>query len=293
MTDSKDLTAIFKQAAEIAEQMPEVLRPAAFQRALDALLGPQAVPVAPAATPVSQKSAPSPRVVKQPLSEREGHSAAVTKLLEVLDRTELSALLRGRKVLDRALLLLRAAQRHDLDALTAADIAHVLAKKFREPASTNAVGMALNRSPAYTDRRPQGGTYLYALMAPGEQYLESLSDAVNAAPAVIPSKAHRRAVRKPAPTKRKAPASDEPTTARARRATPAGRPGPKVALEGLIQEGFFSKPRVMADILTHLQVDKTYSYKTSDMTATLQRLVRQGRLRRSRNAEEQFQYAAK
>ena len=39
MTNPEELKNLFKQAAEIAEQVPESLRQVAFQRALDALLG--------------------------------------------------------------------------------------------------------------------------------------------------------------------------------------------------------------------------------------------------------------
>ncbi|MDP1571935.1 MAG: hypothetical protein Q8L86_18210 [Vicinamibacterales bacterium] len=296
MTESQNLKAIFKEAADIAAQVPESLRQVAFQRALDALLN-----VAP---PPARRAAEDERTNERQNSgntgprqqERGSHSASVTALLEMLDRTELAGLLRGRKVLDRSLLLLRAAQHHDIDALTAADIAHVLAKKFREPTAASAVRMALDRSPSYTDRRPNGGTFFYSLMAPGEAYLASLAD-----PQVKPARPsssqlrRRRAKPKGATKSASSPRAAVPSSSKQRRkrSATAGRPGPKAALESLLTEGFFSEPRIMSEILTYLQVEKTFAYKTSDMTATLQRLVRQGHLTRSRNAEEQFQYTAK
>jgi len=143
MTDSQKLGDIFKQAADIAQQVPDALREIAFQRALDALLGgPQATSEVPATGRSGASQEQSAPVAPQ--RDRATHSASVTKLLEVLDRTEMAALLRGRKVLDRSLLLLRAAQHHDIDALTAADIAEVLAKKFREPTTASAIRMALD-----------------------------------------------------------------------------------------------------------------------------------------------------
>lgn len=297
MTDPTQLGALFKQAADIAAQVPEPLREIAFQRALDALIGVAATP----ARDLSRGGSGADRETKTPPRARDQHSADVTVLLETLDRTELASLLRGRKVLDRALLLLRAAQHHQIEALTPADIATVLAKKFREPTNANAVRMALDRSPSYTDRRPNAGSYVYSLMAPGEEYLDSLESS----PAPPLKKAgHRTAKRVKgqkigAPRGAKVPAAREvggtrgAEPARAKRSGPSGRPGPKAVVEALIVEGFFSSPRTMTEILTHLQEQKTYSYKTSDMTATLQRLVRQDRLSRSRNDEAQFEYKAK
>ncbi|MGA9836172.1 MAG: hypothetical protein WBQ26_02520 [Gemmatimonadaceae bacterium] len=293
MTNPTELEALFKQAAAIAAQVPEPLREIAFQRALDALqVG--------ATRRVSNEKrddsdAKSEEHVPTPMARnKNSHSAAVTKLLETLDRTELATLVRGRKVLDRSLFLLRAAQHHGIDALTPNDIATVLAKKFREPTAPNAVRMALDRSPSYTDRRPSAGSYIYSLMAPGEEYLDSLEKNSTAA-ASGGRPVHKAAVRrgsKPAPAKTSTKEARQ-TAAGKKRPSSAGRPGPKVVLELLLSEGFFSAARTMTDILTHLREEKTYNYKTSDMTATLQRLVRQNRLSRSRNAENQFQYIAK
>ena len=294
--DPQTIGTLIKQAADIAETVPETLRGAAFQRALDALLG-QTPAVTRDEASIRAPRAGTRKVVGQGQNERGGHSAPVTTLLEVLDRTELAPLLRGRKVLDRALLVLRAAEVHNIDALTPADIAGVLTQKFREPTTASAVRMALDRSPAYTDRRPTGASFVYTLMAPGEAYLDGLSQQPTA-----PSTAKRRAKaqrsrkgRSAAPNK---PASsvagrEQQPAPRTKRVANSGRPGPKAALESLKEEGFFSKPRVMTEILAHLEETKTYIYRTSDMTATLQRLVRQGSLTRSRNADSQFQYIAK
>lgn len=294
--DPQTLGTLIKQAADIAGTVPESLRDAAFQRALDALLG-QSTGTSIEAPSGRSTTADERKGVVPARKDRSAQSATVTKLLEVMDRTELAPILRGRKVLDRALLVLRSAETHSIDALTPVDIAEVLAKKFREPTTPSAVRMALDRSPAYTDRRPSGGSFVYTLMAPGEAYLDSLSEP-SAAPAAGKSRN-----KKPQPRKTSTPASSQPGPsvdapkrkkgARPKRAAKSGRPGPKAALESLKAEGFFAKPRVMAEILAFLKEEKTYVYQTSDMTATLQRLVRQGTLTRARNAESQFQYIAK
>jgi hypothetical protein len=287
MTNSNELGDLFKQAAEIAQQVPEALRETAFSRALDALLAP-ALPGT--STPTVRRPPGVPEVAPViPQKGRAGQSASTTKLLEVLDRTEMAALLRGRKVLDRSLLLLQAAGHHDIGALTVSDIADVLTIKFREPTKPSAVRMALDRSPSYTDRRPNAGTFLYSLMASGEAYLDSLTS--SALPSATKVSNRRRAGgAKSRPAKGAALRRPSPVRSKGRR--PSERPGPKAALELLQAEGFFANARTMTDILSHLKESKTYVYKTSDMTATLQRAVRQGALTRSRNAEAQFQYKA-
>jgi hypothetical protein len=276
---NEDLKGLFKAAADIASNVPDDLRPIAFQRALDALIGTSLPADAGSGTRVAPSTEP-----RQPTLE-DVRSQTVARLLEAIDRTEHAAVLAGRKTLDRALLVLRAAQHHNVDALSANDIAQILTQKFREPAKVSAVRMALDRSPAYTDRRPRGGTFVYSLMAPGERYLEGLA------------MEHPRSSR--VPRRGSSPKSTSGTkdgTKRAAVSKPAlrtGRPGPKVMLESLIADGYFAKPRVIGDMLKHIEEKKTHRYATSDFTATLQRLVRQSKLERSRNAQGQYEYKAK
>jgi hypothetical protein len=284
MPTPDELKELFKTAADVASQVPEDLRQVAFQRALDSLIG--ASPAFPGAGALSQPSV-APTASRLPRPQKSG---AVTRLLEVVDRTELAALLAGRKTLDRALFVLQVAQRHDVDALSAADIAQVLTVKFREATTPSAVRMALDRNTEYTDRRPDGGSFLYTLMASGERYLSSVATSAASVPArhSKPKLASKGAKPKTAPP-------EPPVDAPASRPKPGktGRPGPKAMLEKLISEGFFTKARAMAPILAHIEEKKTHRYATSDFTATLQRLIRQGKLDRSRNDKGQYEYKAK
>lgn len=279
MPSPEELKRLFKEAAEIAEQVPEDLRQVAFQRALDALFD--------ASVPPEQRraAAEKPRSDDTHQTSRAGiRSGAVTRLLETMNRSEMAHLMAGKKTLDRALLLLQAAQAHDIHELSAADIAQLLSKKFREATTPAAVRMALDRSPSYTDRRPSGGTFLYSIMAPGERYLEG--DAPSASPRAAKRTRSTKAPKASAPNAEALVAKP----AKVRKLGKTWRPGPKAALEILVAEGFFAQPRTMGEILTYLEEKKAHRYRTSDFTATLQRMMRQSKLERTRNSDGQYEY---
>lgn len=277
MPTPEDLKKIFKEAAEVAAEVPEALREAAFQRALDALLP---KPPAPAAPPRPSRAEPG----ATPASPSAARTGAVTTLMELLNRTDLAAQMAGRKVLDRALLVLKAAQGHSIESLSASEIAQVLTQKFREATTATAVRMALDRNSEYTDRRPEGAGFVYSIMAPGDRYLENL-----AAPSLG---THPAKTRTRASVKRRPRVSNAASPKKQGRPGKTGRPGPKAMLEVLLAEGFFSQPRTMGEILTHIEEKKTHRYATSDFTATLQRLTRETKLERTRNSEDQYEYKA-
>jgi hypothetical protein len=81
------------------------------------------------------------------------------------------------------------------------------------------------------------------------------------------------------------------TSAKPRRSS-SGRPGPKAALEQLIDEGFFATPKTLNGIQTDLQKRRGYKYEASDLGPTLLRLLRESRLSREKNAEGQYEYSA-
>lgn len=280
MSSTDELKKLFKEAAEIAAEVPEPLREAAFQRALDALMPKPSQQTL--GVPHLQRRAPA--ALGAPITAQ--RSSAVTTLLESLNRTELAALVSGRKVLDRALLVLRAAQNHGIEALSATDISQVLTQKFREPTTPNAVRMALDRNSEYTDRRPEGSGFIYSLMAPGERYLDGV--------ATQPPATRNAANRQKRPSKNaasKASGSAAPSKAKSRIGK-SGRPGPKAMLELLLNEGFFDTTRSMSEILAFIEEKKTHRYSTSDFTATLQRLIREAKMERNRNSQGQYEYKA-
>lgn len=78
--------------------------------------------------------------------------------------------------------------------------------------------------------------------------------------------------------------------ARAKRVSKGGRPGPGAIISQLIAEGFFKKPKLVQDIITHCQSKSGYSYKTSELSVGLVRAVRSKALQRRTNAQNQFEY---
>jgi len=72
-----------------------------------------------------------------------------------------------------------------------------------------------------------------------------------------------------------------------------GRPGPAVILNRLYTEGFFKKKRMIGDIIAHCSSKLAFQYKTPELSGTLARFVRDGKLDRDKNAEDQYEYVQK
>lgn len=287
-----DLKKLFAQAADVAQSVPQNLQEAAFQRALDALLGTSsAQPATPPGTKPDLGKRGGNRDARPP-QDSETEENPVELLIEQLDRTELAQVMAGRKVLDRALLVLRAAHHHGIDVLTPGEIARILTEKFRERTTDAAVRMAIGNETEYVDRVRQGTGFGYRLMAPGERYLDSLGSSTPSAGRA--SQGRRSAVRKK--TAKSSPAeSAEPVQGaspaertRARKAT--GRPGPKAMMETLIADGYFNEPRLLGEILTHVEQKRGFKYTAQDVAAALARLLRAQELDRDRDANGQYSY---
>jgi hypothetical protein len=72
-----------------------------------------------------------------------------------------------------------------------------------------------------------------------------------------------------------------------------GRPGPRSALNQLVSEGYFDSVRRMGDIQSHLSHSKALTYKTSDLSPTLIRMLRDDVLTRTRASDGQYEYKRK
>lgn len=68
------------------------------------------------------------------------------------------------------------------------------------------------------------------------------------------------------------------------------RLGPIEVLRKLITENYFDTPKVVSDVISHCKVSSAYTYKATDFSAPLQRLLRSGDLRRKTNSEGQYEY---
>lgn len=88
--------------------------------------------------------------------------------------------------------------------------------------------------------------------------------------------------RKPAPPAQKAGAS---------KPKGSGRPGGKAMLDRLHGEGFFKKPKTIKQLVEHCEHNMAFKYKQSDFSGALGRLTRDGKLKRTKNADKQYEYS--
>jgi hypothetical protein len=58
----------------------------------------------------------------------------------------------------------------------------------------------------------------------------------------------------------------------------------------LIDEGFFSKRHALKGITDHIEKEKARKFRQSDLSGPLGRLVRDGTLKRQKNADGQYEY---
>ncbi len=279
-----DMKEIFRQAAEIAQQVPESMQVAAFNRALDLLTG-QVAPQVTNAPPISgNSSAQSTKALKpaptgKPVVDLEG-------LIAAIDTTQHPAVASAVKVLDRSLMILQIALRsHQLDGLTPPEIARILTEKFRLSTTPASVTMALGAATTLVNRVSRGKAYEYKIMGPGEEYLSHLGSNTNelGKSARVHAKPVNR-VRKKALRLEKSISPSQPTK------TKSGRTGPKQMLEQLIAIGFFTSPRDIAQIISHMRDNQARSYKATDLSPALTRLLREQNLERKKNEKGIFQY---
>jgi hypothetical protein len=284
-----DMKELFRQAAEIAQQVPENMQVAAFNRALDLLTG------ASGSTQSQGGGTLNPPVASMiPARRRSDPPVAVTnvdELIAAIDTTQHPAIGSATKALDRALMVLQIALRsHNLDGMTPPEIAKVLTEKFRLNTSSDAVTMALGSATNLVNRVPRGRAYEYKIMGPGEEYLKHLGspDSESVQPLRNSFKAGKKnrskAITEDGATK-------PPKAAKTGRAK-SGRIGPKQMLETLITDGYFGTRRDIAQIIKHLQDTQARTYKNTDLSPSLTRLLREKKLEREKNDKGIFEYVS-
>jgi hypothetical protein len=289
-TDPEDLKAAFKHAAEIAAVVPESMQEAAFHRALDQILG---VPTEEAKALKGSTRRRSAQATPSP-AEVESDDAAA-RLIEGINRTAYPEIASASKVLDRALALLRLASRDfNIDGLTAPEIAKVLTEKFRQRTTRQAVTQALSAAHTLVDTGRRGRTTVYRIMQPGEDYLDAGgSQSQTTERRTSPSRRGRRRQPKSRSSAGASRAKTETKTTATPRARGGRRRGPKTVVGELIDEGFFSEPRTMAETQDQLRHKKGMRYTLQDLSPTFVRLLREGRLDRDRNDSGQYEYSSK
>lgn len=274
---------IFRQAAEIAQQVPDNMQVAAFNRALDLLTGAtDAAGERGQANTEIARSTPKARQTKATTKQE----SPVATLMSVIDTTQHPAVAATTKILDRALMVLQIALRtHDIDGLTPPEIAQILTAKFRLNTSRQAVSMAISSATTLVNRVPRGSGYEYRIMGPGEEYLTHLGSEREPAQRNGPVK-----VRRKKRTSKRSAKTAEPRTEGKAGGVKSSRPGPKQILETLIADKFFDSPRDIAQTIEHIQQRHARTYKATELSPALIRLRREDKLDRTKNDKGVYEY---
>lgn len=169
-----DLKELFRQAAEIAQQVPEAMQAAAFNRAVDLLTG--TVADATARRPfrkASGRGSAKASLGKPP----DVDDTTVEALMEQIDSTQHPGVRSSSTVLDRSLMILQIARKeHNIDGLAPSEIARILTDKFRVNTTDAAVRMALGKVTNLVNRVQRGKGFIYRIMGPGEEHLANLKE---------------------------------------------------------------------------------------------------------------------
>jgi len=281
-SDPKVLKDAFKRAADIAAVVPQAMQEAAFHRALDEILG--------AEEPAPRQKGRHARA--EDPRDNPPTADPAKRLVDAINRTAHPEISGATKVLDRALAVLRIAARDfDIDGLAAPEIAKVLTEKFRQRTSRQAVAQALGAAHTMVDTGKRGRITVYRIMQPGEAYLDAggSETTTDEKGQKTPTRRTKRTSSSRGRTKRlKSETPTQPTAARTSR-----RRGPKTALGELIDEGYFGEPRTMNEAQQQLRHKKGLRFTLQDLSPSLVRLLREGRLDRDRNASSQYEYRSK
>lgn len=286
--DDEKLRAAFKRAAEVASVVPESMHEAAFNRALDALLGvSDSAPQPPAKKTSSRKleEVPAPKAAPpDPVAA-----------LQAMKRSQAGEVDAADGGMAKALALLLVARRElEIDGLSSQQIATVLTDKFRWRVTRQAISQAMDAAGNRVDRVKRGRGSQYRIMEAGEDWLarpatEREPESGGPATRVQPARRRRRRAKR---TSKEPPSinrsSSEPAAPSAARRSASQ--GPKAAVESLIDSGWFEAPRGLSDIRTELEHRLAMRFKATDLSPALTRLLREGRLRRAKSDAGQYEY---
>lgn len=261
-----DYKKVFAEAARIAEAVPESMQSAAFNRALDLLIG--ASPPAGGDHLGEQKVDSSRNDPGKPASTATSVEDRVSLLLREMNSTHYPIIHDARDHETRCLALLAAARKDfGVDGLTSSEVVKILKDKFRVSISGRTARRVLGEAGTRVDRVPEGKGFLYRIMRDGEDLVTK----AQTNEATSPPASAARSKKKPKKRGRER---------RARAATASGR-GPSEWIQHLIDTDWFKSPRSVKDIVSELG-RKGANYKASDFTRRLQGLVRDGVLERSK-----------
>lgn len=99
------------------------------------------------------------------------------------------------------------------------------------------------------------------------------------------AKPKKRSRKKRVSTKKAASPDNEKATAKRTSSL-----GPVSVLKKLYDEGFFTKPKTIADICQHSDTNLARRIKPNEISGKLARMVRSGELAREKNSDNQYEY---
>jgi hypothetical protein len=286
------LEEAMQRAAQIAKAVPDNLQEAAFNRALDALLGGEQTKEHREQKATHTKPKNGKRVATNLDSDR-------GKALGEINRTQYPDVGATKRVADRALKVLQLALDDlGIDGLSASEIADVLSLRFRLPVKKNAVHMALTRETETVDFSTNAeGAIIFRIMEPGESYLERLraGELNKGAKSGSSSKPRKKkaSARNTGPTTA-GNAKEKPSAAKkatGRSGSGKGSPGVGAALEQLFGNGFFDKARTIGAVVGQIDHDLGRSFKSNELSPVLLRWLRSGKVKRQKNADGQYEYS--
>jgi hypothetical protein len=84
--------------------------------------------------------------------------------------------------------------------------------------------------------------------------------------------------------------------AKTKKPTRAGRRPSRVggrgSLNELLEEGYFSEPRSLPDIIVYLRDSRARQFKQNDLSGSLAKMTRDGLLHRGKNSDGKYEYRA-
>lgn len=90
----------------------------------------------------------------------------------------------------------------------------------------------------------------------------------------------------------KAPSSEgSAKKAKSKASRPSTSPGSFAMISQLLSDGFFKSPRTIGSIVEHCSTSRGHHYKANECSPALLRLLRDGKLKRNKNKEGQYEYS--
>lgn len=124
-----------------------------------------------------------------------------------------------------------------------------------------------------------------------EVLLAQLGVASQASPVAAPSP--KRAKRRKTGTRPESaaePSTDAQQKPKSKPARGSSSPGAFSMISQLLADGFFKTPRTIGTIVTHCGTTKGHHYKANECSPALLRLLRDGKLKRQKNKDGQYEY---